>query len=57
MQSAIAQERLELKYCERCGTLGLQRSGCGRIYCDGCKVEMDKVYLAPSEAQTTGRPQ
>jgi hypothetical protein len=28
--------RLELKYCERCGSLCLRECGGGQIYCDNC---------------------
>ena len=28
--------RLELKYCERCGALGLRRLESGDNYCEGC---------------------
>jgi hypothetical protein len=47
MQSETRQHLLELKYCERCGTLGLRRLDSRHIYCDGCEQEMAKVYLAP----------
>jgi len=42
-------QHLEMKYCERCGTLGLRREGSGRIYCAACAHQMAQVFLAPSE--------
>lgn len=27
----------ELKYCERCGTLGLRRTACEQSYCEPCE--------------------
>ena len=50
---------LELKYCERCGTLGLRRGDSGQTYCGACWREMARVYLAPSEhrpVEMDGRP-
>lgn len=34
---------LELKYCERCGTLRLRSTGSSRIYCTSCEGEMENV--------------
>ncbi len=42
-------QHLELKYCERCGTLGLRHEASGQIYCTACAREMERVFLAPSE--------
>ena len=41
----------ELKYCERCGTLGLRREGSGRVYCGLCEQAMSEVYLAPHRSR------
>ncbi|MFZ3341863.1 MAG: hypothetical protein WA609_12450 [Terriglobales bacterium] len=30
------KEKVELKYCERCGGLFLRTPGAGVVYCDGC---------------------
>ncbi len=38
-----------LKYCERCGTLGLRDEESDRIYCQKCERKMAQTYLAPSE--------
>lgn len=34
---------LELKYCERCGTLRLRQSGSSQVYCPSCNEKMGKV--------------
>jgi hypothetical protein len=28
--------QVELKYCERCGALGIRESGSGQVYCKNC---------------------
>jgi ribosomal protein L37AE/L43A len=38
---------MELKYCERCGTLGLRRGGSGQVYCNHCEQAMSQAYRAP----------
>lgn len=45
------QELMELKYCERCGNLGLRRNGSRHTYCAGCEQEMARTYLAPSASR------
>jgi ribosomal protein L37AE/L43A len=45
---SFIQQQVELKYCERCGTLGLRRQESERIYCEPCRQEMQEVYRAPS---------
>lgn len=55
MQSGRMQS-VELKYCERCGTLGLRRRGSSHIYCEGCAEEMANVYKAPSGGVMEGIP-
>jgi hypothetical protein len=37
--------RLELKYCERCGGLGLRQRGTGKLYCAACAPEMSDFAL------------
>jgi uncharacterized Zn finger protein (UPF0148 family) len=41
------QYGMELKYCERCGTLGLRRGGSDEVYCPACEVAMSQVFQAP----------
>lgn len=45
----MEMQHLEMKYCERCGTLGLRQEGSQQVYCAGCTREMARVFLAPSE--------
>ena len=35
--------RMELKYCERCGSLWLRESGAGVVYCGSCQVEVAEL--------------
>jgi hypothetical protein len=37
----------ELKYCERCGGLGLRRNHSGLSYCRQCVQMMQKFLLTP----------
>jgi hypothetical protein len=32
--------RVELKYCEHCGSLWLRESGAGVVYCDNCQPKV-----------------
>ena len=45
--------QLELKYCERCGTLWLRLCGGQEIYCAPCDLEMLDL---PSPRSVTSRP-
>ncbi len=40
---------LELKYCERCGSLRLRPVGGEQIYCAGCSRHMDELPPAWQE--------
>lgn len=48
-QKGIYMERttFELKYCERCGALGLRRSQSSESYCEPCAQVLTN-YLTPS---------
>jgi hypothetical protein len=35
--------RMELKYCEHCGSLWLRESGAERVYCDQCLPEVKEL--------------
>jgi hypothetical protein len=48
MQSGRTQYGVELKYCERCGTLGLRCDDSNQVYCSQCAQDMSEVYRAPS---------
>jgi hypothetical protein len=47
----MSERTLELKYCERCGSLGLRRKGCGEVYCESCAREMRKVYRVATDGR------
>ena len=44
----------ELKYCERCGSLGLRRSQSGETYCKPCG-QMLNNYAIPADAGRRSR--
>ncbi len=52
--------RVELKYCEGCGGLGLRECGAGQVYCDDCARKMAELPVSktPSRRPTlpVGRP-
>lgn len=50
------QQFLELKYCERCGTLGTRDRSSDRIYCEPCGKEMLQVYRAPAKRRAGDWP-
>ena len=50
------EERLELKYCERCGGLWLRPVGGGQIYCVSCGREMAQLPPASREPETAQLP-
>ena len=37
------EQRVELKYCERCGGLWLRETGTGQVYCKGCRPEVAEL--------------
>jgi hypothetical protein len=41
----------ELKYCERCGSLGLRRSQSGETYCEPCEQILINYSLAGNLAR------
>jgi hypothetical protein len=49
-------ERLELKYCERCGSLWLRPVGGRQIYCVACGREMAQMPPASREPETAEMP-
>jgi hypothetical protein len=44
--------RMELKYCEHCGSLWLRPSGAETVYCDACQP---KVAELPPTKKNPGR--
>jgi hypothetical protein len=41
----------ELKYCERCGGLGMRRDHSGLPYCRSCAQMMQRFLIAPMVIQ------
>ena len=39
--------QLELKYCERCGSLWVRETGTGEIFCFPCVLKMQGLRLVP----------
>jgi hypothetical protein len=54
--ASAQEERLELKYCERCGSLWLRPVGGGQIYCVACGREMAQLPPASREPETAQLP-
>jgi hypothetical protein len=44
--------RVELKYCERCGSLGVRECGGGQVYCDNCLPQVAQLP-APHRIRTS----
>jgi hypothetical protein len=40
------EQRVELKYCERCGALGLRECSGGQVYCSHCLPEVEDLPAA-----------
>jgi hypothetical protein len=49
--------RVELKYCERCGSLWLRECGSGLIYCNGCQPEGSVLPILKKRPQSVKRGQ
>jgi hypothetical protein len=46
MREQVASQHevyLELKYCERCGSLWFRECGSSRVYCDGCLPALNEL--------------
>ncbi len=55
MASGQTEEReLELKYCERCGCLGMRPKGGDQIYCGICAKAMARVARSRHESPPAG---
>jgi len=39
------EKRVELKYCEGCGGLGIRECGGGQVYCDYCEAKMAELAV------------
>jgi hypothetical protein len=48
--------RVELKYCERCGSLWLRECGAGVVYCSNCQPEVAELPLPKKKPQRVKVP-
>lgn len=48
-------ERVELKYCERCGGLWMRREGSGEVFCQACKQAFHKFGMPKKQARSLPR--
>jgi hypothetical protein len=51
-ENSASESSLELKYCERCGSLWLRPTGGGQVYCVACARAMGE--LPPASYQRAG---
>jgi DNA-directed RNA polymerase subunit RPC12/RpoP len=47
---------LELKYCERCGSLWLRLQGDSEVYCTTCRTRMAELPRPSREHTSTSNP-
>lgn len=47
--------RVELKYCEGCGGLGVRECGGGQVYCDSCTRKMEELAVGRGALGRTPR--
>jgi ribosomal protein L37AE/L43A len=45
-------KRLELKYCEHCGSLWVRERGAGVVYCDQCQPKVHDLPVAVSKKRS-----
>jgi hypothetical protein len=50
-EDSAKESRLELKYCERCGSLWLRPAGGGQVYCVACARAMNEMPPASYDRQ------
>lgn len=48
--------RMELKYCERCGSLWLRECGAGVVYCGNCQLEVADLPVPKKKPQRVKIP-
>lgn len=51
----VGEKQLELKYCERCGSLWLREQGCGEVYCVKCVPEIEELPPPKKRPQSVRR--
>jgi hypothetical protein len=50
------EQRVELKYCEGCGGLGVRECGGGQVYCDDCARKMAEVAVSKTPSRRPTLP-
>lgn len=56
-ERAKNEVRVELKYCEGCGGLGIRECGGGQVYCDHCTARMEELAISGTNLpQVQDRP-
>lgn len=45
------EERVELKYCEGCGGLGIRECGGGQVYCNDCLRKMAELPVSKTPSR------
>lgn len=48
--------RMELKYCERCGSLWLRECGAGVVYCASCQAVVDELPVPKKKPERVKVP-
>jgi uncharacterized Zn finger protein (UPF0148 family) len=48
--------RVELKYCERCGSLWLRECGAGTVYCAACEREVAELPVPKKKPERVRMP-
>ena len=50
------EQRVELKYCEGCGGLGVRECGGGQVYCDDCARKMAELPVSKTPSRRPTLP-
>jgi hypothetical protein len=50
------EQRVELKYCEGCGGLGIRECGGGRVYCDDCTRKLAELAVSKTASRRPTLP-
>jgi hypothetical protein len=45
------EQRVELKYCEGCGGLGVRECGGGQVYCDDCARKLAELPVSTTPSR------
>jgi hypothetical protein len=50
------EQRVELKYCEGCGGLGIRECGGGQVYCNDCLRKMAELPVSKTPSRRPTLP-